>query len=411
MSYRVSFYVGVCIGVSMMIVSTSSAMVYDNRFFPLLQPPRLVEDGYSSLFLAEAMATTTSSAFDDDEETIGIPELAGKFDLGILAKAFVLSGKGNPLRSDLQGRKFPFIMEGKIQSQGVSFFYHKQIMNLLSVGCSWFFMRVNSRQRFHQTDKKAILGISDEQELDETRRDMFMQLGLSGGHTAQLGFSDIDGYIRLGNQWEYILKCRMIDAGIRLGLLFPTGLQRDVDQPASVPFGGNGHWGAYLGGDCLFELREDIKIGLLLRVSKRFARIVTRRLPVAGEPYLFGATVGCVRVNPGVTFVFSPFFVLENMRRGLGLSLHYTLTSHQEDEWSDRRADRSVPVQLGKIIDISSWGSDYFTLNVFYDFGKIKVKRSFDPILFLRWDVPSMLFVSNRIARTHKVAVGVKFVF
>jgi len=393
--------------------SLSFSMVYDNRFFPLFQRPRIGVDGLPSSFAIDYTISTASKAFNDDEGEIGIPELFGNFDLSILGRGFEVVGKSNLIRSDLQAAnsKLPFDMEGKIQSQRLAFSYYQRLVQWFSIGFSWFFMRVNSRQKFILGDTNLSLGPGDELEINDTRRCMFFDLGLRESHSAQLGFSDIDSFLRVGRLWEYTLKCRRIDAGLSLGLLIPTGVKQELNNPSSVPFGGNGHWGFYVSIDALFELREDLKVGMLLRVNKRLPRTQLHRMPAVGEPQIFGSIVGSARVNPGATVIFSPYFMLENLRKGLGIGLYYTLTSHQEDEWNDRRLDKVIPVNLKQVIDFSSWGSDYVTLNVFYDFGKEKVKRSIDPIISFRWNIPAMFFVSSRVVRTHEVALGIEFAF
>lgn len=399
--------------ITLTVVQVSFSMVYDNRFIPLFQRPRINIEGLRSSFSVDFMAATASSAFDNDEDEIGLPELHGKFDLGLLGDAIAETGKPNPLRTDLQGIRIPFKMSGKIQAQGLVMSYRQQLSNWLSLGCSWLFMRVNARHQFalDKENLSLILGPGDEKELERTRGRAFSDLGLTDNHWAELGFGDIDFYVRFGGSWDYTLKCRCVDAGLSWGVLVPTGVKHDRFSPASIPFGGNGHWGLYGAGDSLFELREDIKVGFLFRVSKRFPRTRDRRLSVLKEPGIFGAVIGPACVNPGATVVFSPYFVLENLRKGLGVSVQYTLTSHQEDEWSDRRQNKEPRLNLTQVRDFSKWGSDYFTLNVFYDFGKIKVVRSFDPIVSFRWDVPSMLFVSSRVAKAHKVLLGIEFAF
>ncbi|MGB8367374.1 MAG: hypothetical protein WCD44_03380 [Candidatus Babeliales bacterium] len=394
--------------------SFSIAMVYDNRFFPLFARPRIKVDGLPSSFAVDYLVSTASRAFDNDEGETGIPELFGNFDLATLGRAFTASGRTNPIRSDLQASnsKLPFDMEGKIQSQGVAFSYYQQLVPWLSLGFSWFFMRVNSRQLFIlQKQGGPPLGPGDVLEVNDTRRAMFSALNLRAPSSAQLGFGDIDSFLRFGWFREYTLKFRRIDAGLSLGLLIPTGLIHELNSPASVPFGGNGHWGFYVSADALFELREDLKTGVLLRASKRLPNTKIRRMPADGEPQIFGTIVGPARVNPGFTFIFSPYFILENLRKGLGIGLYYTLTSHGEDKWADKRSSQTVPVKLNQVDDLSSWGSDYVTINVFYDFGKEKVQRSVDPIISFRWDIPANLFIAKRVVRTHEIALGVEFVF
>ncbi len=393
--------------------SLSFSMVYDNRFFPLFQRPRISVDGLPSFFAIDYLISTASKAFDNDEGETGIPELFGNFDLATLGRGFKASGRINPIRSDLQAAnsRLPFGMEGKIQSQGLAFSYYQRLMPWLSLGFSWFFMRVNSRQLFIFQETNLPLNSGDILEIDDTRRSMFSTLNLCASSSAQLGFSDIDSFLRFGWLWEYTLKFRRIDAGLNLGLLIPTGVKQELNNPSSVPFGGNGHWGFYISADLLLELREDLKTGMLLRVSKRLASIQLHRMPAVGEPQIFGVVVGPARVNPGFTFIFSPYFILENLRKGLGIGLYYTLTSHREDKWTDQRSNKTVPVDLKQVINLSSWGSDYVTLNVFYDFGKDKVKRSIDPIISFRWDIPATFFVTSRVVRTHEVALGIEFAF
>ncbi len=396
--------------------NASFAMVFDNRFIPLLQRPRLSVDGKQSSFAIDFFMATASTAIDENENEIGIPELHGKFDQATLAQSFIKTSRPNPLRSEWLGGQIPWNMEGKLQAQAFSFYFHQPIIDWLSVGFSWLFMRTNARQEFRfkaggENSTNLFLGPGDLRELDDRRRRMFSDLGILGDHVGQLGFGDIDFYARFGKMWEYELKFRRIDAGLRLGLLIPSGVTTDIGDPASVPFGGDGHWGTYVGLDGLFELREDLKVGLLLRLNKRFARTTVRRMPALQEPRIFGTIVGPARVNPGVTFIFSPYLVLENLRKGLGLSVQYTLTSHQEDSWTDERLDKTVPAQLAKVQELSKWSTDYFTLNVFYDFGKMKVKRQLDPIVSFRWDVPSLLFITNNVPRTHRVSIGVEFAF
>ncbi len=160
------------------------------------------------------------------------------------------------------------------------------------------------------------------------------------------------------------------------------------------------------------KLKEDIKVGFLLEISKRISRTVTARMPmVASEPYIFGPIIGDAHINPGATLGFSPYFVLENLRGGLGLGIHYTLVSHWKDCWQDRRADKTIPVNLSQVIETSKWGADYFTIDVFYDFGKQNTKHIIDPIIFFRWDVPSMLFVSHNVPKTNKIALGVELAY
>lgn len=400
-----------------LVPSLCKAMVFDNRFIPLFQWRRLVIEGLPSVIEMDAMFATASSASGPQEDEIGIPEIFGTLDQGKLSNALDIVGKPNPLRTDWRGAKIPWAMTGKLQAQGAEFFYHQAITQHLSVGASWLFMRSNTSQEFILKDDRStmdhvslLLGPSDKQELNDELREMFRVIGIKSNTAHQTGFGDIDAYIRGGGTWDFTLRCRRIDAGARVGVLMGSGVLRDINNPASIPYGGNGHWGMYGALDALFEVKEDIKVGCLLRLNKRFAKTSKQRISVAGEPFIFGAAVGDVNVNPGVTFICSPWFMLENLREGLGAGVFYTLTIHQQDEWNNVRPCPPVPVCITETERVSGWSSSYFTVLVLYDFGRMRVVRDFAPVVSLRWDIPSM-FKAKFVPNTHKVALGISFNF
>jgi hypothetical protein len=164
-------------------------------------------------------------------------------------------------------------------------------------------------------------------------------------------------------------------------------------------------------GDGEFELKEDWKLGLYIGLSKRLAKTQLHRMPVADEPTNFGVVIGDARVNPGVTFMFAPYFSVENLREGFGARIQYTLAVHGADGWTDKRCDKTVPVRLRRVVDWSSWSGGHITLTPLYDFGKLKVNRGIEPIVYLAWDIPVNVFVTRRIPKTNKVSIGIEFNF
>lgn len=395
------------------ITHISYAEIYDNRFIPLFAPQQFFIEGLPSSYELDFVAITGSEAFARDEKTIGIPELFGIFDLNTLATSVLeITGK-TPLRSDLLGRELPFAVNGRIQGEGFFMRYYQSIGRYFAAGAELLFLKTNSHQTFElDLQKVRNLKPGDLVEIEKSRRQAFQEIGIIENNAPQHGISDIDLFIRYGGTWEYTLKCRKIWAGLSLGGYIPTGVKTVLYNAASIPYGGNGFGGIYVKGDALFELKEDMKVGFLLQVSKRFARTTVARMPmVASEPYIFGPIIGRAHINPGPTVAFSPYFTLENLRGGLGVGLHYTLTSHGKDSWCDRRENPQFPVDLSQVIKTSKWGSDYFTIDIFYDFGKQKTKHVIDPILFFRWDVPAMLFVSHNVAKTNKISLGIEIAY
>lgn len=390
------------------------AMIFDNRFFPFIQKPYITVDGRSSYATIDFFLTEANSAIGKDKRDVGIPELYGPYDQGELAQAFVAAGMPNPLKSEWQGKKIPWRLEGKIKSQGSTFSYRQKVSGPFYVGLDGYFMRLDSWQEFFLTkDAKNNLSLtpSDIIELDDTRRAMHSAIGLYGNHAQDSGMGDLELYFRIGKEFEYELRCRRIRPGINSGIIFPVSPKRNVSYPSSVPFGGDGHWGWYISGDVEFELKEDLKSGVLLRLNNRFARTLIKRLPIKNEPAIFGLYVGPVRIKPGVTFIFSPYVSMENIRDGLGIQVQYTLTTHDDDCYRDIRSEQeriACPLNLKNVYELSSWGSDYFSLNVFYDFGKVKVDRAFYPIVRFSWDIPASIFVAENVCKTNKVSLGIE---
>lgn len=414
MSKKQLLYIGLLIGTC--VINHVRAMVFDNRFLPLLQQPHLSIDGTRSQFSMEGMMATASKAFNEHQNDVPLPEIYGKFNQVDLANSIVALCKPNPLPSEYQGlvAVIPWDVTGKRQMQGVRFFWHQNIVSWLATGFSWTFMSVNSRDEFFLNEEKIEGKPTRPVEsilFDDIRRSMFATVGLHEGNVQQSGFGDIDWFVRLGNMWEYTARFRRIDAGLKVGALFATGVTQMIDYPQSIPFGGNGHYGMYGAVDSMFELRENWKTGFVLRVSKRFPNTKIRRMPAGKEPVIYGAVVGQAEVNPGVTVTFDPYFLLEGVRKGLALGLNYTLIWHMEDKWCDRRECKVPAVCLGEVEGSSAWASEYFTVNVLYDFGKVKIKREFNPVLTFRWDIPSSLFIASRSSRTNCVSIGVEFVY
>ncbi len=317
------FYLLVC-------ASIAQAMVYDNRFFPLIQRPYVSAPCRPSHFSADVFITTAHRAFAQNNEEQGLPEIFGKYDEREIGRALQAVGCPNPLRSTFQLMELPWKMGGVLQSQGLAITYRQAFCDSWALGMYMLVMRSNSRITFDCDFNSTIP--DEKNELIQDMLEMNALLGLSGFHASQAGFGDVDAYIRWFHDWNFCLKLRSLDLGLRAGVLIPSGVVRDINNPASVPYGGNGHWGVYGSIDTELEIKEDWKLGLLARVSKRLPKTCTHRMPNCKEPIMFGAVVGSARVNPGLTEILSAYFSMENLREGLGLRLQYTWTNHEKDQ-------------------------------------------------------------------------------
>ena len=393
-------------------VSTCQAMVFDNRFLPFLLKPVYLSDNANFHITIQPFFMQAEKAFSETSR-VTIPDICGNYDQRVLAQTFPLRGLPDPLRSDFQLRtSIPWIRNGRLDAQGLTFMYEQAINTWLSVGFNTLFLHAAMRHEFFFADAVSGLPVGDKNYLLQSKEQINSELGLCPALFSKTGFGDIDFYMRAHYGWEYILRCRRIDAGYKFGLLIPTAQARDIDNPASIPFGGNRHWGIYGSLDTEWELREDLIIGIMGRASKRFKRSDTMRVPLLSEPAEYGALKAPVTVDPGWTFVFNPYVRLEEIREGLGFQVLYYLVTHLEDSYVDgrtREQKKALPSNICSLEPCSSWGAEYVSIGAFYEFGD--VCRGIYPKLSAYWDMPVDWLVSKRAAKTNSVSIMVEVEF
>lgn len=389
---------------------------YDNRYLPLILPAPILKEGRDSYFTCEVFALSSDQAVSACEEIIGVPEIYGAYDQGNLANSFVAAGCQNPLKTEWRGVSIPWFVDGNIKGQGCTLTWRQAVSRHCQVGAAFFAMRLDSWEMFElnkdEVHKNLLPG--DAEMLGEYRRSMHRQIGLLGDHAHEVGIGDIDFYARLSNRWDYTLKCRSIYAGVRVGAIAPTAQKHNYAFPTWIPFGGEGCWGFYSAIDAEFEVREDLKIGAMLRAGIRKSRTHIMRVPALNEPQQFGVLMGPVSIDPGATFNFEPYISLEGIREGLGIRLIYTLTAHRYDSFFDVRPDKfERPGNIQKLQDNSRWATDYVSLNIFYDFGKVKSEDRVLPILTFCWDIPMFASVSlaQRACKTNRISCGLAINF
>lgn len=408
-------------------VNRVEGQICDNPNLPLYPHTysRTMEKG--SNVITDVEIFTANDAFAKREGNCGIFEVLGIYNQMQVANALVALGFSNPLLPEFailveQERPIPWIMRGKIQAQSLSFAYNQRVFQRCfdsnsfdcSFGFSWFFMHSFSYINFSMSaEQQRGLGLSDSElaDLDRIRREMNIESGLEAPTSTQAGLSDIDFYIRCGGLWDYFLKFKHIDAGIRFGLLINSGVTRDINNPASIPFGGDGFFGIYCANDIELEIREDWKFGWLTRLNVRFGKTSQERISLENEQPLFGVTTGNVYVEPGPTFIFAPYFSVEDIRDGLGVQMNYTLVWHLDDLWRDERIVKSPPATLQEINNVTSWVAEYLTVNLFYDFSKVRREMCDAPKLWCRWDLPIRVAAAERISKTNRISCGMIFSF
>ena len=223
--------------IALISFSGVNAMVFDNRYFPLIQYPYITVPGKESHITGDAFVTTASNAADDRERAIGIAGLSGPFDQAQLAKSMTLDNLPNPLMPPtLINGELPWVLAGKLQTQGFAFSYRQYITCNFSVGLYTLVMRSNSYIDFLFNASKAssltaTFSESGILELDATRRQMLATLGLSCNHVHQAGFGDTEIYARWFDRYEYYFKLRSLEYAFRFGILIPPELKEKLISP------------------------------------------------------------------------------------------------------------------------------------------------------------------------------------
>jgi hypothetical protein len=394
----------------------SFSMAGDNRYFPWYGQSyaRTVEK--RSNFQTELFFMTGDEAFgNSSKEKKGIPEIWGTYDQKLLSEAIIAIGLTTPLLAQWQvQRVIEWDVNQKIEAQGLNLKGEWALTKRFSIGASGGLMRVNCNQTFkipRVTRNDMSLTPSQEEELDRERRAMNDLIGLTGTQWQKTGLLDTEVYVRWGGTWDYILKSRQVDMGAVGGFYIPTSEEREINNSASIPFGGNNAAGLFISSDFSLELKEDWTFGMSLRLSNRFKKTQKRRLSVKKENHLFGATTGDVEVDEGVTFAWNPYFRFGDLQDGLGAHLGYTLATHSGDVWTDKRTDKTITVDLNNIYDRSKWTAEYLSLHVFYDSGKVTKTDKIRPIITFNWDIPVKALAAEEVSKTHKIALGIAFTF
>lgn len=357
-----------------------------------------------------------NARIDDKDENTGIPSIFGDYDLTKITRALAIIGQPNPLKPEWRAaRSLVFDAGGKLEGQGLWLAGEFALLPNVAFGARTAIMHAQSSQRFTISDSiqnELKLGDGGDILFDEQRRQAQRLLGLTGNQWNAWGATDLDIYARYGYFDEYILKCRSFDAGLSLGALVPTGRALEIDNPASVPFSGNKHWGLYAMADVTAQMRDDWYLGGWLQLLYRFPKTQTLRMPTEeGEMLPFAAIVGPVNVKPGFTVGFSPYFILNDLREGLGVQFQYTVVAHMKDRWFDARSDKTIKSNVQIAENHSDWLAEYFTIGILYAVSQAVPCKKVEPLAYMTWDIPVGFVGAFGVAKTNRFSVGVQLYF
>lgn len=405
--------------VYMLLVSSLQATFIDNRFFPFF--PENYKRSYERRSTVDTnfFMMFAHDARNDEEKTVGLFEIFGKYNLLKIAQSLEATGRTNPLKPEWQtATEITYDFTGKLDTQGWWFATElallKDFCKTLSVGTRFAIMHVNARQKFavnDTTQNELHLQEGGKLELDRQRRESSRLLGLTGENWSATGTTDFDLYIRFGKMRDYIYKCRFFDMGLSLGMLIPVGQLRDINNAASYPFSANGHWGLYGIGDISVEVKEDWFVGAWVDFLHRFPKVESLRVPYGEEPFEFGALTGNFNVKPGFTFGWALFFKVLDFNNGFGGRIKYTMIKHTEDDIYDFRHDKTYVARLNTMMINSSWLAEYITVELIYSLRERFAHLRIDPYFYVNFDAPIHVSLAERVAKTFKLSLGIEVNF
>ncbi len=399
-------------------------MVYDNQYLPELQKLLVKKPcSYGQLMIQPFVWVGEQSFFEEFGEyeqggyahdgDIPLFDINGVYNQVVLDSALQTAGQTSQttLRSDLIGVSpmLKWSMEGIIRAQGLGFTFYQPILKYFSWGFNFFMARLTTglnlkpnRNDFNSYSPGDFTDLYDE---NNAMQDI---LNLPGREYTTVGISDIEAYFRVGFVDDYNYKMRHLDVGFNFGALIPTAQPVDYFNPAAIPLGGNGHWGIFASIDGQFELKENLGVGLLLRLNKRFSRTANRRMVQLTEPDNYGVIFGPSKVNPGITWIFSPYGQLLRLRSGFGLQVQYTLVYHQHDRWRDLAGNGKPLANIELMNKRSQWASEYVNVAALYDFAKDSKERTYKPIITFAVDIPVQFLITKRVAKTFGISLTVE---
>lgn len=407
----------IIISLVLFAVQTSYPMVMDNRYFPWIDQfytgsnykhGNLLVEGF---FITGGDAYRTEDKANKDEQVVSLSEIYGELKLADVGKSLQNAGETNPIPADWQWLSdFKAKINNSLEGQGITIGGYIPITKHFGVGGSTLMMRLNSLTEIiphSETVTKLYLDSPGNQaRFTKMMSDFYDKLSICGTTSQEIAAGDTVAYISFHDVREYCIKMRTIDWGIWIGAIMPTGARWDQSNLGSLPYGGNGMWGAFVAPRFEFELREDLKFGMHARVTKRFGREVQHRIPIGDEQPLFAPFLDSMYINPGVSFTGSAYVAFEDVSAGLGLLGKYTVTYHAEDTFSTNvLKEKSLTPNFKNLTYRSSFVSEYATIRLFYDVGHDKTWKH-RPVISFTWDIPRNHIGGKAFGYTHRVSLG-----
>lgn len=416
-----------------------------SRYFPFIENDYAnpLSKNNKAQLNVDLIFSSASSAFRKGGSSAGIPELFGEYDLKDVIKSLqaVKGAAVDPIATvaprsahlRTPDRSMPFSVSEKISAQSIALSYIHWFADKTWFVGGWVpVMQVSGTSNYgFKSDKftfPAAFSSKDKKEMgrviDKIRRETHEQIGFNRNDWSDSGFGDIDLYAGYHFFMDHQLLMRSIDLLPKIGVIIPSGRQRNVNNPSAVPFMGNNHLGLYFEMNSLFELKQNLRVGLMFGGLYQLSKTKKSRIATFKEPSIYSSLVGNLTVNPGTTALIAPYLVLENLAEGLNLQAKYTYIRHAADKVEDARKDKRISSYLTMKPGAFSkeniaenitekrgqtkWRSHYITLQLMYNSQHALANWKMKPNVYINYDIP---FDGNGISQMHQVTAGIALHF
>lgn len=202
----------------------------------------------------------------------------------------------------------------------------------------------------------------------EIAKDYGCGLDLGGWH--RQGIGDLSLQI----EWMQDFKqekpfLKNICLGCRSSLNLPTGLKKDEDKIAALPFGNDGAVGIMLGGTLIATLGDYIRTGFDIRLEYIFGNERIRRIKTyPDQTSLLLLQKAVVYREWGIIQQFNLFIDLINFYKGFSGKVDYQYLKHGEDSISIASNTFSTTI-ANNGGNLNDWTVHSIVAKVGYDFG------------------------------------------
>lgn len=209
---------------------------------------------------------------------------------------------------------------------------------------------------------------------------ILQQFDLSITNVSEAGVGDLS--LLLGWAWNNVRTVHLdyVDVDAKIGVLIPTGRQRNENKPFDLPLGYNGHWGVPLRFDGALGAFDWFTCGLSLDAVFFFNKTKTVRVQSSNQQSGFiKLAQEKVTVDQGTIWNICSYVKADHVAKGFSLWLGYTFSQQDATCLSLELASSLNKTLINRDEQLQQWSMHVLHCIAEYDFAK--TERDWGPRL------------------------------